>query len=264
VPHYFQCCDPFDEFRLYNYTQNATDTNTTTEDDGKLSSNRYNEPNAKNTSFLDGYADNATCTFDMDVRGCISYAKCHALSGQTDPAPSNLPESCSLERLAIDPDTCTEICRKLDCCYSAGSDNCLAEKFDLCMDYAPCQNLRALQNPGGVLEVAPRTLDYDCYWQQQACIDTCENARCCSSVGDFSCFQYNFLSCLTYSPCSNVTEVSIELPPQFSVVPQPTQDLIYACNAPEENEILEPSDRSCDDICTDAGCCWKSEGGGEK
>jgi hypothetical protein len=266
APQYFDCCDPFDEFRLYNYTQNATEANSTTKDDGKLTSNRYDEPHAKNTTFLDGYDDalgNATCTLDMDVRGCMSYAKCHALTGQTDPAPANLNEFfCAPDKLAKDPGSCQEICRKLDCCYSSGSDNCLAEKFDLCMDYAPCQNLRSLENNQGVLEVAPRTLDYDCYFQQQACTDTCEKARCCSESLDFACFQYNFLSCLTYSPCTNVTEVNIVLPPQFSVVPQPTIDLINACQAPKENgTLLEPSDRSCEEICTDAACCWSGADG---
>jgi hypothetical protein len=155
-----------------------------------------------------------------------------------------------------DPGACTDICGKLNCCFSTKNDNCLAEKFDLCMDYAPCQNLRAIDNPTGVLEIAPRTLDYDCYNQQQSCTDTCEKARCCTDAGDHTCLHYNFLSCLTYSPCNNVTEINIHIPPQFSHVPQPSIDLVNACDAFSTQTIIEASDRSCDEICTDAACCW--------
>jgi hypothetical protein len=263
VPEYFHCCDPFDEFVLYNYTEpkNSTNTTNTTKDDGKLTSDRYNIPEEKNLTFLEGYETDEVCTFDMDVRGCIAYAKCHALAGQTDPAPSNLPELCAMDKIKSDPDACKELCRKLECCYSMESDNCLADKFDLCMDYAPCQNLRALTNSDGVLEIAPRTLDYDCYYQHVSCTKTCEKARCCSEAGDFTCFQYNFLSCITYSPCNNVTQININITQQFNHVPQPSIDLVYACKEHAENKVLEPSDdptRSCDEICTDAACCWSS------
>jgi hypothetical protein len=263
VPEYFHCCDPFDEFILYNYTEptkNSTKSSNSTingADDGKLSSDRYNVPDEKNLTFLEGYKNDGTCTFDANVRGCMAYAKCHALAGQTDPAPSNLPELCSLEQLKVDADSCTELCRKLDCCFSPKNDNCLAEKFDLCMDYAPCQNLRAINDPTGVLEIAPRTLDYDCYFQQPSCTDTCEKARCCSDVGDFSCLQYNFLSCITYAPCSNVTEVNITVPVQFNHLPQPSIDLVYACDTTAT--IIEPTERTCEEICKDAACCWSAK-----
>ena len=265
IPNYFHCCDPFDEFLLYNYTvptSNSTNsttsnsTNTTTVDDGKLSSDNNKEPDAKNLTFLEGYTNDGTCTFDQNVRGCMAYAKCQALAGQADPAPANLLDLCSLERLKEDPDSCDELCRQknLDCCFSKEKDNCLAEKFDLCMDYAPCQNLRSLDNPEGVLEIAPRSLDYDCYYQQPSCTETCEKASCCSAVGDFSCLQYNFLSCITYAPCSNVTVVNITIPPQFNHLSQPSVDLVLACE--KDVPILEPTDRSCESMCNDAACCW--------
>lgn len=263
IPEFFHCCDPFDEFVLYNYTvptKNSTKSNKngtiTDENDGKLTSDRYNVPDEKNLTFLEGYENDQTCTFDTNVRGCMAYAKCHALAGQIDPAPSNLPELCSFEQLKEDADSCTELCRKLDCCFSTKSDNCLAEKFDLCMDYAPCQNLRSINDPTGVLEIAPRTLDYDCYFQQPSCTETCEKARCCSDVGDYSCLYYNFLSCITYSPCNNITEVNIMIPAQFNQVPQPSIDLVYACDT--DAPIIEPTDRSCEQICTDAACCWSA------
>jgi hypothetical protein len=264
VPEYFHCCDPFDEFVLYNYTVPTSNTTnaTNTTDDGILSSKNRpeNRPQEKNLTFLEGYEKDETCTFDGNVRGCMAYAKCHALAGQIDPAPANLPEMCSIENVQKDAVACTDLCRKVECCFSAESDNCLAEKFDLCMDYAPCQNLRVLtSDPSGVLEIAPRTLDYDCYFQQPSCTETCDKARCCSDVGDYSCFQYNFLSCITYSPCNNVTVVNITIAPQFNHVPQPSIDLVNACDT--SAPIIEPSDRSCEDICHDAACCWSSTPG---
>ena len=256
IPEFFHCCDPFDEFVLYNYTipvQNTTNTTNTTDDLGR----KPDLPERKNLTFLEGYElPEETCTFDTNVRGCMAYAKCHALAGQADPAPIKLPEMCSMDQLKENPEDCAEECGILKCCYSTKSDNCMAEKFDLCMDYAPCQNLRMLDAPTGVLETAPRTLDYDCYNQEQQCTETCEQARCCSDLEDYSCFQYNFLSCITYAPCSNVTEVNITIPAQFIHVPQPSIDLVYACDT--DAPIIEPTDRTCEQICNDAACCWST------
>jgi hypothetical protein len=294
VPQYFDCCDPFDEFKLYNFTKgspkknatanetalspnvtnlmNMTNTTNTTSPFSKettnttypdLSSDKYDLSDDKNTSFLDPYRDldNLTCSFDEEVRGCMAYAKCQALSGQADPSPANLPEMCAFEQLEKDPDACQELCRKLDCCYSRGTDNCLADKFDLCMDYAPCQNLRHLDAGGAVVvETAPRTLDYDCFWQLQGCYDACEKASCCSDT-DNSCFKANFLSCLTYAPCTNVTETTnIAFPPQFSHVPKPPNDIIYACNAKHE-PVLQATDQTCGEYCSTVACCLSDDPG---
>lgn len=258
APQYFDCCDPFDEHALYNYTVvadagNATDANST-----RLSQSKITKE--KNTTFLDGLApaDNQTCSFDQDLRGCMSYAKCQALGGQTDPAPANLPDLCSFARLDKDPGGCQDLCRKLDCCFSSKADNCLAEKFDLCMDYAPCQNLRQLAHPTGVLATAPRTLDYDCYWQQPACADTCAAAACCADpAAATSCLSFNFMACLTYAPCTDVTDVTIAVAPQFSYVNKPPNEIVYACNARKE-AVLEPTAKSCEGFCAEAACCWDS------
>jgi hypothetical protein len=250
VPQFFKCCDPFAEFDLTIITASNNETNTTDyEYDSKLPD--------KNVTFLEDYEDfdDSECSFDTDIRGCMSYAKCQALGGQVDPAPANLPEVCSIKRLKKDDGSCLALCASLECCYSSGSDNCLAEKFDLCMDYAPCQNLRFKNYR--VLETAPRTLDYDCYWQQPACTEECERARCCSDPEN-SCLQFNFMSCLTYSPCNNVTEINIEVPPIFSYMNEPPQEITFACNAKNE-AVLEPSEKSCEEICSEAVCCWESD-----
>jgi hypothetical protein len=259
APQFFKCCDPFDELQLYNYTEVADTSGNSTGNltDAELA--RTEITDEKNTTFLDGYDnfDDTTCSFDTELRGCMSYAKCQALGGQADPAPATLPDLCSLDRLKKDAGSCQELCRKLDCCYSLGSDNCMADKFDLCMDYAPCQNLRSLDDPAGVLPTAPRTLDYDCYWQQPECAETCAAAKCCNDATS-SCFQSNFMACLTYSPCNNVTDVSVTLTPQFSVVKKPPNEIVFACNAHKE-AVLKPTTKSCEDYCGEAACCWDGD-----
>ena len=269
APQFFKCCDPFDEFDLYNYTKtpkNSTNsTNSTVGEDADYyepgRSSRPEISDERNFTFMEGYEDwepidGSVCRFDADVRGCMAYAKCQVLTGQMDAAPANLPELCALEQLANDAQSCQALCQPLACCYSTGSDNCLAEKFDLCMDYAPCQNLRAVDGKE-ILETAPRTIDFDCFWQQPACIVTCEKAACCGDHTS-SCFQLNFMACLTYAPCNNVTLTEIKVKPQFHKVPQPPPELMYACNAHKEN-VLEPTEQTCEDYCQAAACCWSSD-----
>lgn len=263
VPMFFKCCDPFDEFNLYNYTQALTSNSTNSTDNVEEGyepgrSSRPSDVSEKNFTFLEGYedwepSDGSVCQFDADIRGCMAYAKCHVLTGQIDAAPANLPEMCALEQLSKDPQTCQAMCRPLECCYSTDSDNCLAEKFDLCVDYAPCQNMRSLAGHE-ILETAPRTLDYDCYEQLPTCTETCKKAECCSNPKS-SCFQLNFMSCLTYAPCNNVTLTSITVGPQFNKVAKPPKDIIYACNAANE-EVLEPTEKTCEEYCNEAACCW--------
>jgi hypothetical protein len=295
VPQFFKCCDPFDEFVLYNYTKkavpvvsglngtdlivvdlnatnlnatalnatdaNATDANTAAPAAAPIMRTTSTDVEERNVTFLDGYDDfnMSSCSFDQEIRGCMSYAKCQALAGQIDPAPANLPDTCSFERLEQDEDACKTLCRKLDCCYAPYPDNCLAEKFDLCMDYAPCQNLRIYQDGisrDEILPTAPRELDFECAWGQPKCAEICDTASCCTNPGAESCFERNFMSCLTYSPCTANpdTFTNITIPPQFSHVEKPPPEFIYACNAKKE-EVLEPSDKSCSEYCESASCC---------
>jgi hypothetical protein len=255
APQFFDCCDPFNEMKLYNNTDELVGANTL--NSTAQSSIPAVSDNA-NTTFLNGSKElNETCSFDKDLRGCMAYAKCQALTGQTDPAPATLPDLCSFKRLKKDPGGCQDLCKKLDCCYSSGSDNCIGDKFDLCMDYAPCQNLRNLNDPTNVLETAPRTIDHDCLKQLPACKTSCELAKCCGDPKS-SCLQNNFMACLTYAPCNNVTDVNITLTPQFSVVSKPPDEIVTACNNHKGN-ILKPTTKSCNDYCTEAACCWDQD-----
>jgi len=238
VPQFFKCCDPFG-------TYSSTETIT-------------------NVTFLEGFEnwqpESGSCSFDTELRGCMSYSQCQVIAGTIDAAPGNLPDVCSLENIAQDPEPCTAICRPLECCYSPNNaDSCLAENLQICMAYAPCQNLRTLNsNTNNVLETAPRVLDFDCYWQQPTCTEFCEKAKSCGDPNSRT-LQENFMACLTYAPCNDVTSTHIRVAPQFNTVSQPPSDLVYACNATNAETVVEPMEQSCQEYCAEAACCWDED-----
>jgi hypothetical protein len=256
VPQFFECCDPFDEFNLYNIT---------IEEVKPLVNVNDTLPTGAPTTFAFGLNQTerlANCSLDTELRGCMAYAKCQALGQQIEPARSTLPILCSKANLEVDPVSCQELCKPVKCCYSAGNDNCMADDLDICMDYAPCQNLRE----SITLETAPDGLDEACFWQKPECAEFCEKAKCCGD-SESSCFQDNFLTCLTYAPCQGVTRTEIVVAPQFSVVSKPPVDLVAACE--EHHQLTNGSQQqqptvdpyvpvSCADLCETARCCWES------
>ena len=267
LPQFFECCDPFDEFDLYN----MTDPNKFEDKDdskGKITAEDLNftkaptmAPSASPTTaafYNDMQAKLANCSLHRDLRGCVSYAKCQAIGKRIDPAPATLSVLCSKHQLSLDPVSCQELCKEVSCCYSEGTDNCMADHFDVCLDYAPCQNLR----PRFVLETAPADLDQACFWQKPECNQMCEKAKCCGDP-ESSCLQDNFLACLTHAPCNGVTRTNITLAPQFSVLAKPPPELVVACD--EKHELLDGelrptadrvSTKSCTEWCEQALCCW--------
>ena len=238
-PQFFTCCDPFNEFRAYNYSRWNNVTNSTLPPD---------------VNFMDGLlmVNGTECSFENDLRGCMSYAKCQALGQLADPAPSTLPILCSAQQLEKDRVSCEQACLPVRCCFSQ-ERNCLADNFDVCMDYAPCQNLRE----GFTVETAPDDLDQACWWELSSCFETCEKASCCGDP-ESTCFQDNFLSCLTYAPCTNVTETNITVPEMYNVVGMPPAELIYACNAKHEATI-EETNKTCAEYCVEAECCYATD-----
>jgi hypothetical protein len=195
------------------------------------------------------------CSFDQDPRGCMSYAKCQAIGGLIDPAPSTLPILCAAEGLERDRTSCEEACRRARCCWAEPGDNCLARNFDICIDYAPCQNLRV--SDVFIVETAPDDLDQACFLELPECYETCAEAECCGDP-DSSCFRENFISCLTFAPCTNVTITNIAIPPMYAVVSEPPALLKYACNADNES-ILEPTDKTCAEYCQESACCREED-----
>ncbi|GKY97371.1 hypothetical protein MPSEU_000695500 [Mayamaea pseudoterrestris] len=224
-PTFHDCCDPFSESRLYT--------------NGSIF------PNGTN------------CTLDRELRGCVSYSKCQASENIYDPAPSGLADYCSMERLAQDPTSCQTICQVASCCNSYPR-NCLEDKFDMCLDYASCQNLRE----GTPLPAAPSNLDELCFNNDKECEIICDKAECCNIGPDVtgkSCLQENFISCLSYAACSytNETKTDIVLPPQFSVLPKPPNDIINACDDSRASEGQYTT--SCTDLCTTMECCMSED-----
>lgn len=223
-PIFQDCCDPFDEAKLYI--------------------NGSTFPNGTN------------CTLDRELRGCVSYSKCQATKSIYDPAPAALYDYCSEPRITQDPGTCQDVCMIADCCLESPR-NCVGDKFDLCLDYAPCQNLRE----GNSLPVAPSNLDQLCFQNDKQCEDLCDKAECCSTGSDLSCLAENFITCLTYAACSysNATKTNVVLPPQFSVVPKPPNDIIFACE--DSREAEGQYETSCTDLCVKMECCMSTIGG---
>jgi hypothetical protein len=236
-PQFLECCDPFNEFETHNYTEsflNATNTTLPPEEvyDDDLFKERVD-----------------TCTFDTNVRGCMAYGKCQVLGELVDAAPSNLPILCSAHYLEQDRTSCEQACQSVRCCFSE-TNKCLATNFDVCMDYAPCQNLRS----GFIVETAPDDLDKACFWELPECFETCEKAECCGNP-DSSCYNNNFLSCLTYAPCTNVTLTKVEVPPIYSRLEKPPAEFVYACNE-EKVDVHDVVEKTCVEYCEPAMCCY--------
>lgn len=204
---------------------------------------------------------NQTCTFNNELSGCMRYAKCQAITNKFDPAPASLNDICTIDMIKKDPISCQSICEVASCCYSYGSSNCIASNFDMCIDYAPCQNLRSLEydDSSSILPIAPRTLDHDCFYEQLPCLDNCKIAECCSNSNSL-CYRNNFITCLTYSPCNNITNTHIHVPKQFNNIAPVPNELIEVCNI--DKTLIIQTDTSihpCTDLCNIVSCCWNSD-----
>jgi hypothetical protein len=62
-----------------------------------------------------------------------------------DPAPLSMSGPCSMEQIREDGTSCQALCSFVACCFSSSGEKRLVEKFHACLDYAPCQNLLALE-----------------------------------------------------------------------------------------------------------------------
>ena len=235
-PQFFACCDPFGEFsEVYINSIAGNNTNATDGEGNPLTDDE----------------DLQSCSLDQETRGCMSYAKCQALGGLIDPAPGTLPILCAVEGLDRDRESCEAACRRARCCWADPGSNCLAKNFDICMDYAPCQNLR--NSDDFIVETAPDDLDRACLYELPECYETCAEAECCGDR-DSNCFRNNFMACLTYAPCSALTLPNVTIAPMYSYLPEPPEDLKFACNKDRE-PILEPVQSTCKELCIQSDCC---------
>lgn len=251
-PAYSACCDPFPRDVAYNFTNVDAALN--------------NTPVSSEIIFTDpDFVHLNDCEVEENLRGCTSYSKCSGLQNVVEPAPQTLPFLCSDEGRERDAQSCRSACRKAQCCYHEQGQSCLAENFEICMDYAPCQNLRDEERvifANKVLPVAPTDLDQQCLWKLPSCNEHCTNALCCTDPQS-RCLQENFLACLTYSACEDSTiGWNLTIPPIYSFVDQAPAELIYGCNEedysdnPELIELIEPD--GCPEYCEQAACCYQS------
>lgn len=196
---------------------------------------------------------NETCSLSRELQGCVRYAKCQAATGKVKPAPANLGDMCSLAQLKEDPGACESICSDVKCCYTDDSTNCIAKNFDVCLDYAHCQNLRAFE---GIIPAANNTLDHNCFYEQLPCLEQCVTAECCSNSNSL-CYRNNFIACLTYTPCNNITKTHIHVPKQYSFMDKPPDNLYEVCN-PNRTSAKVLGEKTCTEHCVqpEPSCCW--------
>jgi hypothetical protein len=145
--------------------------------------------------------------------------------------------------------------------------HCLGDKLDVCMDYAPCQNLRT-QKDAVLLEPAPADLDQLCFYDSPDCHAACKKAECCNlnatssdaTKSSSSCLADNVVSCLTYAACelSNKTSTKISLFAQFSVLPKLPAELSVVCDERGQDSVTT-TDNKCEQHCNVSACCTANE-----
>ncbi len=209
----------------------------------------------------DPFADgNSTC-FIAQTAGCLVYSQCHALEGAIDPAWDTLHRVCNKASIEIDRQDCENACAAMRCCYK-GTDNCVAQNFQACLDYAPCQNLRLPEGDeateedasSSIIYVAPADLDDNCKDKENMCLRDCREALCCGDPNS-ACYRDNFLSCLTHAACNQFEEASprIKVAPMNSVVPRAPGNLIDVCLESFRNTN---GNDACQEACSDSACCF--------
>jgi len=193
-------------------------------------------------------SDESCIGSDTSLASCIAYAKCQK---KEDPAPLNLPEICSVEQLAVDSSACETACAPANCCSAdMEDDRCLLDKFMMCIDYAPCQNLRKEKK----VTVAPSNLDEICKDGGDDCKNICDAASCCADdpVNGDNCFQTDFISCASHAACGFLL---LDIPNNKVATPAVKSELEAKCNP---TVLTSGSRDQCVDACAPAECCTAS------
>ena len=195
---------------------------------------------------------NSTC-FETEGAGCLTYAKCHSLSGILDPAHNDLDRVCSKAAIEIDREECVNACSSVACCFTE-EESCVASNFQACMDYAACQNLKE-----DSIDVAPMDLDERCGKQTPTCERDCREALACSDPNSAT-YRDNFISCLSYSACTGNSDTKITVAPMYSRVDPAPSDIDHDCSIKGFAESGGPD--KCLEHCAGAQCCWDTGAGG--
>jgi len=185
--------------------------------------------------------------------GCFNYKRCHATSSGIEIPPSDLADICTPAAVAADRGACETACAPTACCWE--SDVTCYDKIYTCLDYSPCQNLRADSRvPAATIEVEKScdTAVTGSVTQRSACEEACEPAECCWDSGDDGCLETDFLSCLTYNPCKKlyfpIIATTVRLPP--ATIPED-------CSV---SLINSGSTEKCKTSCSAGTCCFDAEG----
>jgi hypothetical protein len=193
---------------------------------------------------------NVSC-FLGNREGCLNYNRCHINNGASDPPPDNLEVICSPARLQSDRSDCEAQCQSMECCWS-DELSCVVSNFYACVDYAPCQNLRAdliVPVPSDTIKDLCDTGQTGSVTQGGACEAACLPAECCWSESTLdNCLQDNFFACLAYESCKKLT-----LADPGTIVPKPSDDLADLCTL--RNVEDAGGEAACASVCSPGACC---------
>jgi hypothetical protein len=182
-----------------------------------------------------------------ELEGCVKYAKCQVLQELEEAAPANLADLCALE----DKAECKLACDAVSCCYSDTEECDSSLYFLTCLDYAPCQVLKTVEDTD--IPIAPLALDEDCGFDggdRATCETSCDAVSCCWGNETTNCLQENWITCLTYASCG-----SLIIPEANTVVPEAPSDLFdTTCNLDALWGNATNRD-DCETICEQASCC---------
>mmetsp|Transcript_667 Transcript_667/g.944 ORF Transcript_667/g.944 Transcript_667/m.944 type:complete len:792 (-) Transcript_667:167-2542(-) len=208
----------------------------------------------------DPFAEDTCIT--SNLRECVNYAKCHTTRDITSSSPTNdgigpspveLAVACSEEGLSSSPTFCQDVCNDVKCCWDDSStvESCKADKFLMCLDYAPCQNLN-----NRLPMVAPPNLDEICdpsstRYSANDCQDICTEASCCDiTQSDDNCLEENFMSCLSYAPCGFTI---IQERAVGADVEPPSGNFRQTCSF--DNMVEGINREECTELCRESQCC---------
>ena len=189
--------------------------------------------------------------FQYNPDGCLNYKRCHATTSGIQIPPENLASICSPESVASNRESCEDACAIVSCCWK--SDVTCYDKFYSCLDYSPCQNLRAASRVAAATDDLAKFCSsaQNSVTQATDCEEACMVAECCWSSGDDNCLETDLLACLTYFPCQQLT-----LPGSGNTVKLPSASIRNDCSV-----VLIDSGvtSSCETSCAPGTCCLDEE-----
>ena len=171
---------------------------------------------------------------------------------------------------------CATECEVALCCYDE-VDSCLQDQLNTCLAYFPCQSLIDFLGKAGNVPGASANITASCGEQSRStnagrieCLNDCFPGRCCFDP-DASCFESNVFTCLGYSPCEAIIDLtdgtfkgivpllnsSRENGTVAEVAPPPS-NLSEICS--NSSVLTDQGLADCTDVCSNATCCTSDTG----